>query len=245
MKFFKKPVCLLLALLNLLAAYAVAPVSVRAASNYKTELKLKAGQSASIQTSAAVKSWSSSDKSVATVKDGNVTALKKGTAIITSTLENGEKDEHKVTVITNPKIIGKKSKAEKNTTFKIRVDGAATSIKYSSSNPKIASITSRGVITTKKVGTATIKAKVNGITLSFKLKVYIKDIVNYYKKTFKKGYTYTLYFSEVGRTPKIVSKNPKIVKVLKGGKLKALKKGKTTVTFSRKHAKAIVKVKVV
>ena len=137
-----------------------------------------------------------------------------------------------------------KKKAEKNSTFKIDVKGAATKIKYSSSKPKVAKITSDGVITTKKVGNTVIKAKVNGKTLSFKLKVYVKKIVNRYKETFKKGYTYMLYYSEVGKTPTIVSDNPKVVKVTKSGKLKAKKRGKATVTFSHKNAKAIVKITV-
>ena len=245
MKNLRNPISILLAMLIILSAITLAPVSAAAAEDYKTTTSLKAGQTADIRTNADVKSWSSSNKSVATVKNGTVTALTKGTAIISVTLKNGNVDKHKITVTTNPKIVGKKKKAEKYFTFKIGVEGAATGVQYSSSKPKVASITSRGEITTLKVGKTTISAKVNGTTLSFTLQVYIKDIVNRYKRTLKKGTTNWLYFSEVGKNPKIVSKNPKIVKVIKGGKLKALKRGKTTVTFTQKHAKAIVTVKVV
>ena len=243
----KKPLSLILTLIIASAAFATAAVSVSAQSDagYKAAFKLKAGEVKWIDKNTKFKNCSSSKKSVATVKDGKITALTKGTAIITATADNGSTNNYKVTVTTNPKITGKKSKAEKNTTFTIKVSGAATAIKYSSTKPKIASINSKGEITTKKVGTTTIKANVNGTTLSFKLKVYVKDIVTHYKATFKKGSTYTLYYSEVGRNPKIVSSNSKIVKVTKSKKLKALKCGKATLTFSHAHAKAIVKVNVV
>lgn len=241
----KRITVILVSILLIAAVSFTAMAEISSDANYKTEITLKAGQTADIVTNADIESLTSSDESVATVKDGEITALTKGSAIITATLKNGETEQHKVIVTTNPKIVGTKKKAEKFSTFPIDVKGAATKIKYSSSKPKIASITSEGYITTKKVGTTTIKAKVNGTTLSFKLKVYIKDIVNHYKTTFKKGYTYSLYYSEVGKTPKIVSDNPKVVKVTKSGKLKAKKRGSATVTFSHKHAKAIVKIKVV
>lgn len=237
----KKTTSIILSAIILLCAITFDAVAAKT-----SDYKLKAGESIYLsQIDEEIVSAKSSAPNIAEVKDNKITALTKGSAVITAKLKNEQTAEYNIKVTTNPKIIGKKSKAEKFCTFSIKVEGAATTVKYSSSKPKIASITSRGDITTNKVGTTTIEAKVNGITLSFKLKVYIKDIVNHYKETFKKGFTYKLYHSEVGRTPKIVSSNPKIVKVTKNGKLKALKRGKATVTFSRKHAKAIVKVKVV
>lgn len=222
--------------------FGITLINVNAAD---TEYKLKAGETMSISIKGTeLESAQSSAPKVAKVKDKTITALTKGNAVITAKLKNGKTLEYKITVTSNPKIIGKKKKAEKNSTFKIDVKGAATKIKYFSSKPKVAKITSDGVITTKKVGNTVIKAKVNGKTLSFKLKVYVKKIVNRYKETFKKGYTYMLYYSEVGKTPTIVSGNPKVVKVTKSGKLKAKKRGKATVTFSHKNAKAIVKITV-
>lgn len=241
----KKITAIILSIMLIAAVSVTVMAETSDGSDYKTELKLKAGETADIIADAVVERWSCSDKTVATVKDGKVTALTKGKAIITATLKNGETEQHKVTVTTNPKIVGAKKKVEKNCTFSIYVKGAASKVKYSSSKPKVASVTAEGDVTTKKVGTTTIKAKANGITLSFKLEVYAGKIVNRYKATLKKGYTYALYYSEVGKTPKIVSDNPKIVKVTKKGKIYAKKRGTATLTFSHKNVKVIVKVKVV
>lgn len=236
----KKIVCIILSLL-MLASLCVTPAFAAETHYYE----LKAGDVMYISAKdTEIVSSSSSDPKVAKSDADEIIALTKGETTVTAKLKNGKTLNYKITVTTNPKIVGKKSKVEKIHTFRIYVKGAATKVKYSSSKPKIASITSAGEITSHKVGTTTITAKANGKTLSFKLKVYLPTIVHKYSKTFKKGYTYTLSYSFVGKNPKITSSNKKVVKVLKNGSLKARKKGKATITYTGKKAKAIVKITV-
>lgn len=166
---------------------ATEPSSTTASLN-KTSAKLKAGKTASLKvTGGTVKSWSSSKKKVATVKNGKVTALKKGTSNITATLTNGKKLVCKVTVSSSPTLkIGKK-KFKAKTTYSVKkgksltvsVTGKASTVKntYKSSKKKIAKVTSKA--TAKKVkikglkkGKAKITIKVNGV--SFKIKVKVK-----------------------------------------------------------------------
>ncbi len=53
----------------------------------------------------------------------------------------------------------------------LRVYGATSKVKWSSSNKKVAAVTQSGQVTAKKAGTATIKAKVSKKTLKCKITV--------------------------------------------------------------------------
>lgn len=65
----------------------------------ESKLTLKAGDTKTLKvTDGTAKSWSTSNKNVATVNNGKVTAVSKGTATITATLTTGEKLTCKVTV---------------------------------------------------------------------------------------------------------------------------------------------------
>ena len=64
-----------------------------------SQLTLKAGESKTLKvTDGTAKSWATSNKNVATVNNGKVTAVSRGTATITATLTTGEKLTCKVTV---------------------------------------------------------------------------------------------------------------------------------------------------
>lgn len=133
-----------------------------------------------------VKSWSSSNKKVAAVEDGQITALKKGTTTITATLSDGKKLTCKMNVTSSPsmKIGGKAYKknkiytVKKNKTIKAVIKGKASMVDntYKSSKPKVAKITSNGMTKTVKIkglkkGTSKITIKVNGVNFTFKVKV--------------------------------------------------------------------------
>lgn len=65
----------------------------------ESKLTLKAGDTKTLKvTDGTAKSWATSNKNVATVNNGKVTAVGKGTATITATLTTGEKLTCKVTV---------------------------------------------------------------------------------------------------------------------------------------------------
>ena len=113
-----------------------------------------------------VKSWTSSKKSVATVdKNGKITATsKEGTAVITVTLAS--KKTAKVTVTVKMIRTTKLTKVPKTlslTTGKkytlkpvVTPSNSQEKVTYKSSNTKIATVSSTGVITAKKVGKVTI-----------------------------------------------------------------------------------------
>lgn len=154
----------------------------------KTSVSLKAGKTASLTvTGGTVKSWNSSKSKVASVKNGKVTALKKGSADVTATLTTGEKLVCKVKVTSSPtiKVSGKKFKAKttykikKGKTISVKITGKASSVKnkYKSSKKKIAKVTSKATAKTVKIkglkkGKATVTLTVNGV--NFKIKVKVK-----------------------------------------------------------------------
>ena len=124
--------------------------------------------------------WSSSNTKVATVSDsGKVKAISKGTATITVKTANGKKATCKITVPKAPtKVKFKKSTytVKKGKTIKLvpvlTPSGAKTTYKWSSSNKKIATVSSKGVVKGIAKGTAKITVKTaNGKTATVKIKV--------------------------------------------------------------------------
>ena len=124
--------------------------------------------------------YSSSNKKVATISaNGMITCVGKGTANITAEL-NGDKKVMKLTVTDAPKSIkinGKKTRTVKKgksikLSFKLS-GGYSYRIIWSTSNSKVATVTSYGVVKGKKKGKATIKIKTyNGKT--YKITVNVK-----------------------------------------------------------------------
>ncbi|MBQ6326979.1 MAG: Ig-like domain-containing protein, partial [Clostridia bacterium] len=141
-------------------------------------LKLKAAVSPS---GAKTKlTWSSSNEKVAKVtQNGVVSALKKGSATITVKTSNGLKATCKITVPTPPR---KVQFARKSYTVKVgktvklgtklTPSGAKTTFTWSSSDKKIATVTSKGVVKGLKKGSATITVKTaNGLKATVKVTV--------------------------------------------------------------------------
>ncbi len=118
------------------------------------------------------------------------------------------------------------------------------SVKYTSKNKSIASVSSKGVITGKKAGKTVVTANSSGITAKITVTVVAPKLT---KKTFtlKKGNTYTIKI--VGKVGKATFKsaNKKIATVNSKGKVRARKRGKTTITVKSNGVtmKCVVKVK--
>ena len=118
--------------------------------------------------------WSSSNPKVATVKNGKLTAKAVGTTTITVKTKDGsnKKATCKITVadikLNKTKATLKKGKS---LTLKATVSGKSKKVTWKSSNSKIASVSKTGKVTAKKAGTATITAKANGVTTTFKVTV--------------------------------------------------------------------------
>lgn len=81
----------------------------------------------------------------------------------------------------------------------LKVSGTKSKAKWSTSNKKVATITSKGKVTAKKAGTATITAKVSG--KKYTCKITVKNpYLNSTKKTLTVGKSYTLKI--IGTTAK-------------------------------------------
>lgn len=114
--------------------------------------------------------FKSSNKKVAVVnKSGKITAKRKGTCTIT-VKTNGITLKCKVTV-KNPRLSKSKLTLYNTDKYKLKVLGGKGKIKWKSSNKKIATVTSKGVVRGKKGGTCTITAKRGKFTLKCKIRV--------------------------------------------------------------------------
>ena len=117
--------------------------------------------------------WKTSNKSVATVSaSGKVTAKKKGTAKIIAVARDGSgrkavckiKVTNKITKIKKISLTASAKKAEPGTTVKIKTalkpaKPTLKTLKWESSDPKIASVNQKGVVKTYAEGTVKITAK--------------------------------------------------------------------------------------
>ncbi len=122
-------------------------------------------------------SWSSSDLSVAEVENGKVTAINKGTATITVTAEDGSKKAATCTVTVQklPESISVEGGHDlylndnNNRTLQLTAtvlpdDASDTEVTWTSSDDKIAEVSSTGEVTAKDIGHVTITATANGNT---------------------------------------------------------------------------------
>ncbi len=116
------------------------------------------------------KKWSSSKTSVATVSsNGKITAKGKGTATIT--LKNGSK-KYKLTVtVEDPYMTVSKGTIIKDSNSTFKMNGTSKSVTWSSSKPSVATVNSKGLVTGKNTGTATISAIVDKRKFSYKITV--------------------------------------------------------------------------
>lgn len=207
--------------------------------------------------------WTTSNKKVATVSGGKITAKGAGTATITAKTSNGKTKTCKVTVNTPPTsvklnktslTIGKGKTATLKATVNPTKNVTSKAVTWSTSYKKIVTV-KNGKITAKKVGTATITVKTaNGKTA--KCKVTVKNLpskvkLNKTKATIESDGTVTLKatVSPSNVTSKKVtwtSSNKKVATVNSKGKVTAKKPGTVTITtktVNGKTAKCKITVK--
>ena len=236
--------------------------TVEAASLNKTKVTLIKGEAVQLKvkgTSKTVK-WSSSAKSVATVSaKGKVTAKKKGTVKITA--KAGNKKYVCTVKVEDPILNAKKATVYVGKSCQLRLGGTTRKIKWSSNRTAIAKVSSTGVVTGKKAGTAVITAAVGprkyNCTVTVKKakaksRLVTKVSLNTGKVTIKKGGETGLKATvapsnATNKGIKWSSSNTKVATVSSTGTVKAVQKGTAVITATAKDGsgkKATCKVTV-
>ena len=230
----------------------VLPIVVEEISFNKTSVSLKAGETVTL--TATVKpddatdktvTWSTSDASVATVSNGVVTAKKVGTATITA--KAGDKSATcEITVVATPVTavtLNKTSaslKAGETVTLTATVkpdDATDKTVTWSTSDATVATV-SNGVVTAKKVGTATITAKAGDKSATCEITVVATPVtavtLNKTSVSLKAGETVTLRATvkpddATDKTVTWGSSDESVAKV-ENGIVTAIGKGLSTIT---------------
>ena len=197
--------------------------------------------------------WKSSNTKVAVVDSkGVVTAKAAGTANITASL-NGKTATYKVTV--------KNAMSINKTAVTVYVGGTPASytlkatsaiggtVKYATSNKNVATVSSKGVVTAKKAGTAVITATAGKAKITCKVTVKNPGIAAKAAKTtiYTKGQTstkITVTKTGVSGTAKFTSSNKKVATVNSKGVVTAKKAGTVKITVQVGKYKKAVTLKV-
>ena len=244
----------------------VLPIMVEEISFNKTSVSLKAGETVTL--TATVKpddatdktvTWSTSDASVATVNDGVVTAKKVGTATITA--KAGDKSATcEITVVATPVTsvtLNKTSasvKAGETVTLTATVkpdDATDKTVTWSTSDASVATVND-GVVTAKKVGTATITAKAGDKSATCEITVVSTPVtavtLNKTSVSLKAGETVTLTATvkpddATDKTVTWGSSDESVAKV-ENGIVTAIGKGLSTITAKAGDTSAMCMVTV-
>ncbi|MGN1130986.1 MAG: Ig-like domain-containing protein [Ruminococcus sp.] len=190
---------------------------------------LKGTYTITVKSKKGASTFTSQNPKIASVsKDGVVTALSAGTTTI-DVVNNNTKLKFKVTVL-NPVLSHTQLDLFKGKTFTLTVKGGDGTITWSSSNKEVAKVNKNGVVTAIGYGTATIKAKRNGILTTCEITVF-DPILSKTTQKLKVGEKLFLTVSQ-NKSDSIIwkSSNKNIVKVGAKGKLTGIAKGRATVT---------------
>lgn len=154
----------------------------------KKSLTLYVGESATLSVLvdgvATAASWKSSKTSIATVSSsGKVKGVKKGKCKITGTVDGKSVTctvtvKNKKTTSSKPSISLNKSSATiyagNTLQLKATVKGSSSTVKWSTSDKSIATVTKSGKVKGISEGTVTITAKANGVTATCTVNVIVK-----------------------------------------------------------------------
>lgn len=125
----------------------------------------------------------------------------------------------------------------------LKVTGTTRKVSWSTSKKSVATVSSKGKVTARKAGSATIRAKVAGKTLS--CKVTVKNVaLNKSKVTLYSGSSTTLKLYG-GTIKSVKSSKTSVATISKSGKLTAKKAGSATIyVYSTKNKRYTCKVTV-
>ena len=146
-------------------------VTVRNPKLSKTSLKLALTKTKTLSVTDGGKvKWSSSNKRIATVSQKGVVKAKKAGTVTIKAKTLGKTLKCKVSV-KNPSLSSKTMTLALTHEKPLKVNYGYGTIKWSSSNKKVAKVNAKGVVTAVKKGTATITAKVGKKKLKCKVTV--------------------------------------------------------------------------
>lgn len=275
-KMFGRAMAIMLTVMMVATAVDLSSIDAQAAVRVKKVKVVKSSVSVAVGGTATIKAsvspsnaskktlkYTSSNKSVATVSSkGKITGKKAGTATITVSATDGSKKTAKVKVtVKNVKVKSLSVKAAKTsvtvgktTTVKVSkvtpANATNKAVKWTSSNTKVATVSSTGKVTAKKIGTVTITATAKDGSkkkASVKIKVvpvYVKSLkITASKKDLDIGETVTAKVSKYNpsnatvKAVKWTSSNPEVATVSSAGKIKAVSAGMTTITAMSKDGK--------
>lgn len=208
--------------------------------------------------------WESSDKSVASVdSNGSVKALKGGKATITASVENGRiKASCVVTVIQHVTSVSLRSSVASIYRGKTAALSAVVSpsnatnktVLWSSSNPAVATVNEKGVVTAVSKGSAEITARTQDGNFSAVCKVSVSVPAERVSLSASKAFLAVGESLKVGSvvTPADAdstdlswkSSNAKVASVDANGVVKALAVGKAEITASAKGSSATAKISI-
>lgn len=197
--------------------------------------------------------WKSSRPSVASIDDnGTIRAEKTGETVITATADGGVSGCAKKTcrvTVKKPKVTLSHSKIELYRTQSCQLTAKVSSgrsVTWKSNKSSIATVNERGVVTAKKHGTATITAKVDGVTKECEVTVKTPVIqLSQTKVTLKKGKSLTLLAKvSSGISPTWSSSKKSVATVNQKGRVTAIKKGTCYIYASEDGAKEGCYIKV-
>ncbi|RGD75581.1 Ig-like domain-containing protein [Anaerofustis stercorihominis] len=168
----KKLVSVVLAALLMFSIMPLANVSAATPKLSAKSVYVTAGKTYQLKVKGTKKKakWSTSKKSVAVVnKKGKVTAKKKGAAYIYAKI--GKKKLKCKVNVEAPKLNATKRTMNLASKYTLKLSGTKRKVSFKSSKTFVATVTSKGVITAKRVGSATITAKIKDKSYSCKVSV--------------------------------------------------------------------------
>lgn len=216
-------------------AYAVDEIPFIILSQYQATLCIHETMNLiAITSNGKFPTFKSSDSKVASVNTyGEITAKKKGTAVITAKIKNAEAS-CKITVKKTELTLNKKNiSLERNETFSLSATTSNHSpVTYKSNKKSVATVDENGKITGVKPGNAIITACADGTSKTCQVTVRQPEIkLNKSEITLLRGESFSLSATvSSGIKPVFRSNRSKIATVDSNGKITALKHGTALIT---------------
>lgn len=172
MKRWKKISVILLAMIMVLSV--AVPVSAATVKINKTKVMVCTGQTMQLKMvgTKAKPKWFSNSKNAIVNNSGKVTAKVRGTATITAKI--GKKSYRCLVTVEAPRISNSNISLYRGKTAQLKMLNTKQKYRWSSSNTKVATVSSTGKISGKSAGTAYVSAR-SASGKTFKCKVTVKN----------------------------------------------------------------------